>query len=69
MILEEIARRHSVRTYSKKKVEDWKLREIIEAGRLALSVHNYQPWRFIVVKDGEKRRKMAETRWGRSNGL
>lgn len=44
MIFEEIVKRHSVRTYSQKTVEDEKIREIIEAGRLAPSAYNYQPW-------------------------
>ena len=43
MILEEIVKRHSVRTYSPKTVEDEKVREVLEAARLAPSAHNYQP--------------------------
>ncbi|RLD15451.1 MAG: nitroreductase [Caldiserica bacterium] len=66
MILKEILERYSVRKYLDKDVEEEKLREVLEAGRLAPSACNYQPWKFIVVRDKETRRKIAEpTTWGK----
>jgi nitroreductase len=38
---------------------------ILEAGRLAPSAGNIQPWHFIVVRDFEKRKKLAEVRWAK----
>ena len=66
MILKEIVERYSVRKYLDKDVEEEKLREVLEAGRLAPSACNYQPWKFIVVRDKETRKKIAEpTTWAK----
>jgi len=50
-ILELIVRRQSDRKYSKQPVEKEKLGRIIEAGRMAPSACNAQPWKFIVVDE------------------
>lgn len=50
-MLEIILGRQSDRKYSDKAVEKKKLERIIEAGRMAPSACNAQPWRFIVVTD------------------
>jgi nitroreductase len=59
--LELAKNRYSVRNYLDRPVEDEKLNYILEAGRIAPSAANYQPWHFIVVKDIEMRRQIAET--------
>ncbi|MFU2157470.1 MAG: nitroreductase family protein [Caldisericum sp.] len=59
MILEAILKRRSVRNYQEKDVEEEKLKEVLEAGRLAPSACNIQPWKFVVVKDKETRKKMV----------
>lgn len=51
MLLEEISSRKSVRSYSDQPISDEVLNEILEAGRLAPSWVNVQPWKFIVIKD------------------
>jgi nitroreductase len=43
--------RLSVRAYQPDPIPDDVLARILEAGRLAPSAKNYQPWKFIVVKD------------------
>ena len=43
--------RYSCRKYKQQQVEDGKLQLILEAGRIAPSAVNYQPWIFVVVKD------------------
>ncbi len=53
MILNEIAKRQSVRQYSGKKIPENDIKEILEAGRIAPSWMNVQPWHFIVVDDEE----------------
>jgi nitroreductase len=50
-MLELIASRQSDRKYSDIPVEKEKLDRIIEAGRIAPSACNAQPWKFIVVTD------------------
>jgi len=51
MILEAIKERQSVRNYLDKEIPEELLRQVLEAGRLAPSACNNQPWKFIVVKD------------------
>lgn len=46
-----IRSRRSCRKYSDKAVEKEKIERIIEAGRLAPSACNAQPWKFIIVDD------------------
>lgn len=48
----EIARnRYSCRSYDHRPVEDEKLELILEAGRIAPSAVNFQPWKFYVFRD------------------
>lgn len=53
-----IKQRFSVRKYKNKSVEHEKLLQILEAGRLAPSAANYQPWYFIVVRQPENLKKL-----------
>jgi nitroreductase len=46
-----VRKRLSVRSYKPDPVPEEVLNRILEAGRLAPSAKNYQPWKFIVVKD------------------
>ena len=41
----------SIRSYIKEAVPDSVVREVMEAGRLAPSAHNDQPWQFVLVRD------------------
>ena len=59
-ILELIKRRQSDRKYSSRPVEQEKLERIIEAGRMAPSACNAQPWKFIIVNDPQLVAKIAE---------
>jgi nitroreductase len=59
-MLELILRRQSDRKYSDKPIETDKLERIIEAGRMAPSACNAQPWKFIVVTDPPLIGKLAE---------
>ena len=61
MLLEEIKTRKSVRSYSEQKISDDILNEILEAGRLAPSWVNVQPWKFIVIRD-EKTKELIDTK-------
>jgi len=65
-VFEAIQKRRSVRSYEPTPVLIENLRKVLEAARLAPSAGNVQPWRFIVVIDSDKRRKIAKgCRYGR----
>jgi nitroreductase len=59
-MLEVILNRQSDRSYNNRPVENEKIERIIEAGRLAPSACNAQPWKFIVVTDPELRAQISE---------
>lgn len=60
MIMDAILKRRSVRSYLDKPVEEDKLMEVLEAGRLAPSACNNQPWKLVVVKDPNIRKSLAQ---------
>jgi nitroreductase len=60
MMIESIKHRRSVRKFQEKPIEEEKLLEILEAARLAPSGNNKQPWVFIVIKNEENRKKVAQ---------
>jgi nitroreductase len=59
-VTEAIRSRKSVRSYLDKPVEKEKLIRVLEAARMAPSANNRQEWRFVVVTDPDKRRRLAE---------
>ncbi len=59
-VFEAIQERRSIRTYSDKPVEREKLEKILEAGRLAPSARNTEPWHFIAVTNAEKRKTLSK---------
>jgi nitroreductase len=54
-----IKSRYSVRSYLNKPVEQEKLDRVLEAARLAPSGSNRQPWKLVVVRDAETRKKLV----------
>lgn len=58
--LDCIASRRSVRKYLDVPVEAEKLARVLNAGRLAPSAGNLQDWKFVVVSEPGKVRKIAE---------
>lgn len=60
-LFEAIKNRRSVRRFTADPVDDKKIEAIMEAGRWAPSWANSQCWRFVVVRDSEIKRKLAET--------
>lgn len=65
-VFEAIRNRRSVRSYLDRHIEEEKLNTVLEAGRLAPSAGNRQEWRFIIVRDGEVRRKLGEAANGQN---
>lgn len=58
--------RRSIRDYTTEPVSDQDLDMILEAGRQAPSGENAQPWRFIIVKDAETRKRLGTLAGGGS---
>ena len=52
--------RRSIRRYRPDPVPDDLLEQVLDAGRWAPSASNRQPWAFVVVRDPEIRRQVAE---------
>lgn len=59
-VMEEIRDRRSIRKHKADKIKDEDILQIIEAGRLAPSGNNTQPWKFIIIKDDATKKKIVE---------
>jgi len=59
-VFEAIKNRRSIRKYKTTKIEEEKLGKILEAARIAPSAANRQEWKFIIVRDQEKRAELAD---------
>lgn len=59
-VFEAIKSRRSIRKYKTDPVPEDLVVKILDAGRWAPSAGNRQPWSFIVLKDVEVKRKVAE---------
>ncbi len=59
-VLKAIKERRSINRFKPDPVPEDKLESILEAGRAAPSWTNTQPWKFIVIKDSETRRKLTD---------
>ena len=68
-MLNLISSRQSDRKYSDKPVEKEKLDHILEAGRMAPSACNAQPWKFIVVTEPELIKQIAEAASAKLTGM
>jgi nitroreductase len=65
-VQEAIQIRQSVRSYSNRPIEKEKIVELLEAARIAPSAGNRQEWRFVVVTDESKRKKLARAAAGQT---
>jgi len=59
-IFEAIYRRRAIRHFSPDPIPDWVVEKVLDAGRFAPSAENQQPWRFIIVKDDESKKFLAD---------
>lgn len=58
-IFQVIMNRRSVRKYKDTPVEDEKIQKCLDAARWAPSASNRQPWHFIIIKNEETRKILA----------
>ena len=59
-VIEIIKKRHSVRKYLDKSISKEILKEMVDAGRLAPTARNEQPWEFVVVTERELLKNVGE---------
>lgn len=57
---EVIKTRRSIRSYKKTQIPQDVLNRVLNGARIAPSGSNRQPWRFIIIKEQEKRNKIAK---------
>jgi nitroreductase len=60
-MLDMIKKRRSIRRYTDQVVTDEQIRQLLEAAMAAPSGSNIQPWEFVVVKDPDLKRQLAQT--------
>ena len=65
-IMDAIKARRSIRKYQSKPIEEEKLAQILEAGRLAPAANNAQQWKFVVVRDAGLINKLVPACGGQS---
>jgi nitroreductase len=63
----DIASRREVRDYADRELPEEVVRRILDAGRLAGSARNRQPWRFVVVETPERRERLADVVYAAGN--
>jgi nitroreductase len=64
---EAIKKRQSIRDYEDKPVPEEKLLKVLEAARLAPSASNRQKWKFVVVREANRRRQLAQAAGGQTH--
>lgn len=63
-VLDVIQKRQSVRKYKEDPIPEKALMRVLEAARLAPSGKNFQPWKFIIVKDKALKEELAQASAG-----
>ena len=62
-----VASKRDWRSYADRPIPDDVLTRILDAGRVAGSGSNRQPWTFVVVEDAERKERLAETVYAAGN--
>ena len=60
-MLDLIQKRRSIRKYTPEPIADADIQSMLEAAMAAPSASNIKPWEFVVVRDRELCRRLAET--------
>jgi len=58
-VLEAMKALRNVRKYKPVPIPEEKLKNVLNAVRLAPSAENRQPWKFIIIRDEERKRKLV----------
>jgi len=59
-VLKAIKKRRSIRRFQKKEVEEFKIEQILKAATWAPSANNDQPWKFVVVRSADTKKKVLD---------
>jgi len=59
-VIKAIRERRSIRKYKSTEVSEENVDVILQAGRWAPSASNKQPWHFIVIRNADLRKKLAD---------
>jgi nitroreductase len=59
--IEALLTRRSIRKYKADPVPRKLVETVVDAGRMAATANNSQPWEFVAVTDAAARKKLAET--------
>lgn len=59
-VFECVSTLSSIRSYIEKEVPDEIVMKVLEAGRLAPSAHNDQPWQFILIRDKNRIKELQK---------
>jgi len=62
-----IASKRDTRGYAERPIPDEVVQRILDAGRVAGSARNKQPWRFLVIDSAERRGQLAEAVYAPDN--
>ena len=63
-VVEAIKNRRSIRKYKPEPVPDDVILQLLDCARLAPSAHNWQPRRFVVIKDASIKKTLREYAYG-----
>ncbi|UCE28078.1 MAG: nitroreductase family protein [Candidatus Coatesbacteria bacterium] len=63
-VLEAILGRRSIRRFLDEPLEEGQIEKLLEAARWAPSGGNMQPWRFVVVANGDVKKQLAADSYG-----
>ncbi len=63
-LMPEIMNRQSADSFLDEPIPEESLNNILDAGRIAPSAKNRQPWRFIVLQDPDVRERIRESAYG-----
>lgn len=55
---EMLEKRHACKLFDGRKIPEEDLKFILESGVLAPSSHGFEPWKFLVIKDAKKKRRI-----------
>ena len=61
--IDKILGRRSIRRYKREPISDAVKAKILEAGRLAPSTANRQPWHFVLCETAASKEKLSKERW------
>jgi nitroreductase len=59
-VFEAIKARRTIREFTLEPVPEWKIEKILDAGRYAPSAENTQTWRYVIVRDPDTKKLMAD---------